>query len=226
MVKVPIFDPSNMGIKDKLDYVNEHIEKYIELTEHEAPIGYINFVLPGFLSEKPELNALAISPNLVDEAMVAGFYDKDIYLYINYFANKDDAVERLHMYTTDSIIRERRVSPNWKLVVFFPMHTIEETVGKEKFNMKYGLQLVGPEINLMNIQKYIKAGISHFNLIFMDIKTEMTLIPAKLELLKDMSEKYPDVQFLIYSSDSDKLKLPENCRVIVGSSFWKKYLMD
>lgn len=226
MIKVPIFDPSNMGIKEKLDFVKQNIDRYINMTSHDAPIGYINFILPGYLSDNPDLTITPISPNLIDKAMVSGFYDEDIYLYINYFGNHEDLIERLHLYTSDSIIREKKVSPNWKLVVFFPQHTIDDCAGMEKFNMKYGLQLVGSEINLMNISKNINKDINHFNLVFMDVANEMKLLPAKSELIKEVATNHPDVQFLVYSSDSDTLELPGNCRAVVGSSFWKQFLTN
>jgi hypothetical protein len=226
MIKVPIFDPSNIGIGEKLDYVNENQERYIEMTNHDVPIGYINFILPGYVDDKPNLDVTPISPYLVDKGMVAGFYDQDIMLYINYFGSPADITERVHMYNNDYIIQEKRISPQWKLVVFFPTHSVEQTAGTEKFNMKYGVQLVGSEINLLNINKYIALGFHHFNLISMTIDKEMKMEKANQTLIKEISAKHPDIQFLVYSEDAESLKFPENCRVVVGSGFWKKFYID
>jgi hypothetical protein len=226
MIKVPIFDPSNIGIGEKLDYVKLNQERYIELTNYDSPIGYINFILPGYVDDKPNLDVSPISPYLVDKGMVSGFYNEDIMLYINYFGSFDDIAERIHMYSNDYILKEKRISPQWKMVVFFPPHSAEATLGIEKFNMKYGVQLVGPDINLLNINKYIEMGFNHFNLISMIVDKEMTLDKANQTLIKEVAAKHPNVEFLIYSSDSESLVLPENCRVVVGSGFWKKFYID
>jgi hypothetical protein len=223
MIKIPMFDPTNMSIGEKLAIVKSKQEEYNELTGYDTPIGYINFVLPGFVLEHSLLTP-PISPNLVDKDVVSIFYDTDIMLYINYFGNQEDCLERLDLYNKDYIIREGKISPSWKLVVFFPLHTIEHCFGKEKFNMKYGLQLVGSEINLMNIQKHVEEGINHFNLVFMEIGNEMKPVPANLTLVKELALKFPKVQFLIYSSDADKLNLGPEDRAVVGQSFWKRFV--
>jgi hypothetical protein len=223
MIKIPVFDPSNLGIGDKIAYVNNNMEEYKALTNYDTPIGYINFILPGYMTDKPDLKANPISPYLIDKELVASFYDQDIMLYINYFCSQDDALERIEMYSNDYIIKEKRVSPSWKIVVFLPLHSVDNFAGQDKFNLKYGLQLVGPDINLMNIQKNIDAGIHHFNLVFMEINQEMKLKEANQTLIKELSTKYPEIQFLIYSIDADKLETKsENIRAVVGSAFWKK----
>ncbi len=226
MIKVPIFDPSNIGIGDKLDYVNHNIERYLEMTNYDTPVGYINFILPGFINDNPDLNITPISPHLVDQALVSGFYDQDIMLYINYFGSKEELSERIQMYTNDYIIKEKKISPQWKVVVFFPMNSILECIGKEKFNMKYGLQLVGSDITAENISKHDDLGIKHFNLIFIDVGTEMKLQKPDLKLIKEVAAKYPESQFVIYALDSDNLNLPENCRIVVGKNFWNIYYID
>ena len=74
MIKIPIFDPSNMTILDKINKVYENLEFYNSLTNSDRLIGYINFVLPEYLQQK-ELQAPFVSPSLITEELVSSFYN-------------------------------------------------------------------------------------------------------------------------------------------------------
>jgi hypothetical protein len=225
MIRIPVYDPSSISIKEKMEIVKLRLDEYKSLTEYNTPIGYINFVLPGFVADNA-LMTPPISPYLVDASVSEVFYDKDIMLYINYFGSRADALERLDVYQHDYAIRERRISPSWRLVVFFAAHTIGDCIGMEKFNMKYGLQLIGSDITLANIEKYHTMGIKHFNLVYMNINKELELIPSNPKFIEEVANKFTDSQFLVYSTDSDKLDLPINCRLVVGNTFWKMFTSD
>jgi hypothetical protein len=224
MIKIPVFDPSNLEIKDKLDFVKNNLDLLQAYTGYEAPVGYINFVLPGFVFENPNIKINPISPYLIDQALVADFYDKDIMLYINYFGSLDDCLERIDMYTNDYIIKEKRVSPSWKIVVFMPQKAIDSFEGQGKFNLKYGVHLLGEDITLENIKKINDRGIHHFNLIFMDINKDMKLMDYNETIINQIEKEFPESQFLIYAKNSDKLNLKsEAIRAVVGASFWKQF---
>jgi hypothetical protein len=220
MILVPAFDPSNFTISDKIEYAANNLEQYNALTGSPIPVAFINFILPGYLDDKPELNASLISPNLVNQEMVKAFYDSDLSLYINYFGSPEDLRERLYMYDTDLLTKERLISPSWNINVFVPIHSIESTINKSKFNLNYGLSLVGEEVNLMNIQKYATEGITHFCLSFMDVGSTMSYIEAKAPLLKELGTKFPEADFIICAKDARNLKLPDNFKVVVGTQFW------
>jgi hypothetical protein len=220
MILVPSFDPSNIKIEEKIQFALNNLEQYNSLTGSNIPIGHINFILPGYTEGKEALNINLISPNLIEESMVRAFYNGDLKLYITYFGNEEDLRERLLMYEHDLIIKERLISPSWDIAIFVPIHSIESTLGKSKFNLKYGLSLVGPEVNLMNIQKYIGMGITHFNLNFMDLPNSFSYIEAKEPLIKELGSKYPDTHFLLCGRDIKKIQVPENCKVVVGGTFW------
>jgi hypothetical protein len=220
MILVPAFDPSNISITDKIEFATSNQELYNSLTGSEVPVAFINFILPGYMDDKPALNATLISPNLISAEMVKGYYDKDLSLYINYFGSPEDIRERLHMYDHDLIIQEKIISPSWNINVYIPLHSIESTYNKSKFNLNYGLSLVGEEVNLINVQKYAGQGVTHFNLNFMDINTTMSYIEAKAPLLKELGTKFPEAQFIICAKDARTLKLPENFKVVVGTQFW------
>ena len=223
MIKIPIFDPSSMSILDKLNKVYENTEIYNSLTNSSSLIGYINFVLPEYLQTK-ELKTPLVSPNLITKELVADFYDTDLTLYINYFATENDATERISMYESDYFVKQKRLSLSWQIIIFLPLHSILKAQGKEKFNMQYGAQLIDHEINLFNIQKYIRLGIKHFNLIFMTITNEILLKESRLPLIEELAVKYPDIEFLIYAKDSNQLDIKKgNIKAVVGSIFWKGF---
>lgn len=224
MILIPAFDPSNYSISDKIEYALNNQEQYNSLTGSDVPVAFINFILPGYTDNKPELTVSLISPNLVTEEIVAGYYNKDLNLYINYFGSNEDISERLMMYDRDLIIKQRIISPSWNIAVFVPIHSIEATYNKSKFNLNYGLSLVGEEVNLMNVQKYVGQGVTNICLSFMDITTSMSYIEAKVPLLKELSTKFPDTQFIICARDARLLKLPQNFKVVVGSPFWNELI--
>ena len=224
MILVPAFDPSNYTISDKIEYTLKNLETYNSLTGASTPVAFINFILPGYMEDKPELNASLISPNLINAEMVKPFFDTDISLYVNYFGSKEDLRERLYMYETDLLTKEGVLSHSWNTFVFVPLHSIDDTIGKSKFNLNYGLSLVGTEVNLINIQKYASEGVNNFCLSFMDIGSTMVYIEAKEALLKELATKFPEAQFIVCAKDARSLKLNENFKVVVGTQFWNDIL--
>jgi hypothetical protein len=219
MILIPSFEPTNFTIEDKIQYAINNLENYKTLTTSQHLEGHINFVLPGYLEDKPGLNINLISPNIVDPTMVKDILDLDIVLYINYFASQSELVDSLTLFDNDFIFNSKILSPTWDITVFVPIHTIESMLNKTKFNIKYGLTLVGSEINLMNIQKYTEMGITHFNLHFLDLPNSFTYQEAKVPLLKELS-KFKDSEFIICAKDARLLKLTDNCKVVVSSVFW------
>jgi hypothetical protein len=219
MILIPSFEPTNFTIEDKIQYALNNLENYKALTGSDKAVGHINFVLPGYLEDKPDLNINLISPNIVDPTIVKDILDLDIVLYINYFASQAELVDSLTLFDNDYIFNSKILSPTWDITVFVPIHSIESVLSKTKFNIKYGLTLIGTEITLMNIQKYSEMGVTHFNLHFLDLPNSFTYQEAKAPLIKELA-KFKDSEFIICAKDARLLKLPDNCKVVVSSIFW------
>jgi hypothetical protein len=227
MITVPIFDPSSLSLEEKLSLAMSKIDQYKALTNSEILEGYVNMATPNFIVDN-DYQGSTISQQEALEVGAHALFETKATIYLNYFVNNDEVKSLFESIYGEKSLYPGLFNPNWSIVPFLPLESLnelQEVISYKKFNISYGLQLIANQISEANIDTFYNEGFRYFNLILTEGVTSTKLVEAlqtQLALIYEVADSHKDATFLIYALNAGDIQnLPNNCKILVGKSFWK-----